>query len=148
MAVVDPTEVVAAQALTRELLGARVPDLNPAFEDAHAHPLADQPRGNGVSTLLDPHGAPLADAEVLLDELRELRDVERAHPRHILGEATAARPVGLAHGVVDERLPRAGALGGPAATHQERLLEGTFEGAVGRLDVGVLLLRTATSVVR
>jgi len=72
---------------------------------------------------------------------RKLRDVERAHPLHVLGEATAARPVGLAHDVVDERLPRGGALEVPAAPHQQRLLEGTFEGAVGRLDVAVLLLR-------
>lgn len=36
------------------------------------------------------HGARLADPEVLLDALWELRDVAHAHRRDVLGYATAA----------------------------------------------------------
>jgi hypothetical protein len=91
--------------------------------------------------VLDPHRAPVADAELLLHELRELRGVELAHGLHVLGDAPTAGPVALAHHVVDERLPRGGVVEVAVAAHQQCLLEGAFQRAVGSLDVAILLLR-------
>ena len=74
--------------------------------------------------MLHAHRAPLADAERLLDELRELRDVERAHRLHVRGETPTACPIGLAHGVVDEGLPRRGGLEVATSTKEQLLLVG------------------------
>ena len=84
----------------------------------------------------------------VLHSLTQPGDVELAHGRHVLGNATTAAPIGLAHDVVDERLPRLAAVEVATAANEQRLLEGAFERTVGRLDVPVLLLRADLSRAR
>ena len=55
--------------------------------------------------MLDAHGAPLADAKVLLDELGRLRHVEHAHRGHVLGDASTASSISLLHDLIDKELP-------------------------------------------
>ena len=90
--------------------------------------------------MLDAHRAPIADAELLLHELGELLDVELPHRRHVLGHASAAPTVGFADDLVHERLPSVAAVEVAAATDEKRLVEGALQGAVGGLDIPILLL--------
>ncbi len=90
--------------------------------------------------MLHADGAPGADDEVDLDELREPLGAYRAHRVELFAEASAACRVGFAEHAVDEVLPRVDVGEIATAAEQERLLEPTFERAVARLDVSVLLL--------
>lgn len=142
VAVVDSVEIAATKTLAIELVLVGIANYNPVLEDAHAHPFADESRGNRVRAMFDAHGAPVADSEVLFDEFGKSGDVEFAHRLHVFGDAPAAAPVGLAHDVVDERLPRTSTIKIATSADEQRLLESALQRSVCRLDVAVLLLRT------
>ena len=60
---------------------------------------------------------------------------------YVLGHASAASTVGLAHDIVHERLPSITAVEVTGAADEERLIERALQHAVGGLHVPVLLLR-------
>src|SRR5262249_7947738 len=140
MTVIDPTQVSAAEPLAAEFGLARVVRLDPVFVDPHAQGLADEARRDRVGAVLHPEGAPLADGEMLLGELRQPRHVERAHRGEVLRDTVTSNAVGLAEHLLDERLPRLDALEVTAAPDEQRLVEPALDRAVARLGVAVLLL--------
>ena len=91
--------------------------------------------------MFHPNGAPLADADLLLGEVGQLRHVERAHRGEVLCDTVPPKAIGLAQHLVHERLPRRDAREIAAIPEQQRLVEPPLERTVAGLDVTILLLR-------
>ena len=138
--IVDAMKAVPEEALAAQLAHVGEVDLDARVEDTDGDGLSDEPRGHGVRAVLHADGAPRADDEVGLHELREALGAHDAHRVELFAKASAPRRVGLADHVVDEVLPCVNVGEVAAAAEQERLLESPLERAVARLDVAVLLL--------
>jgi hypothetical protein len=138
--------VLAPASQTRQLVHAplRVPNLDPLGEHAGLDPLADQSASHRVDVLVHMDGATAVHAHP--HALARLQTPRRQRPQHglFLGEACLSACVLLHKQLTQERLVGRAVGKIPAATQEQRLLQGTLEAMMTLLDVAVLV--TAASV--
>jgi hypothetical protein len=117
----------------------RVPDLDAVGVEPGFHTLADQPAMHRVGTAVD------VDQTSRIDAARHLQttgqtDVGQVLQRcHLFGQAIAATFIANPDNLLKEVRVLVAAGKVPAATHQERLIDGGFEVVVRRFGIAILV---------
>jgi hypothetical protein len=130
---------LATQALHRLHPFPRVPNLDRLRTDADLDPLPPQPRRHRVGVLLHPDRRPLAHPYPLTFQGLQTTRRQRAQPRLLLGKPLRAACVSPSRQRTHELLVLRPAGKVPAATQQQRLLQGLLETAMTLLAITVLV---------
>jgi hypothetical protein len=117
----------------------RVPDLDAVGEKPGFHPFADQTAMHRVGAAVDVDQASRIDPATHLQATGQTDVGQVLQRRDLFGEAIASTLITAPHNLQEELgvLLAAGKV--PAATHQERLIDGGFEVVVRRFGIAVLV---------
>jgi hypothetical protein len=120
-----------------ELIG--VPDLDAVGVESGFHPFADQPAVDRVGAAVDADQAPRIDPATHLPATVQTHRRQSLQRRDLFGEALSSGLVANGHDPVQEVRVLLATDEVPAATQQQRLIDGGLEVVVRRLGVAVLV---------
>jgi hypothetical protein len=117
----------------------RVPDLDAVGVEPGFHTLADQPAMHRIGTAVNVDQASRINAARHLQTTGQTDVGQVLQRRDLFGEAITPTLIAAIHDLVQEACVLLAAGEVPAATHQERLIDGGFEVVVRRFRIAILV---------